>query len=282
LDALGQLLGPWKYLTSPKIVGGENLPDPRSGRPVLFVGNHTLFGLYDLPIILHELYLRGFKARGLAHPGHWKGPMGAVFERFGAVKASPFTAYKLLAAGESVLLFPGGAKEVTKRKDEKYQLLWSEKTDFVRMASKLGAVIVPFAAVGGDDAFEVAYDKDDILQSPAGDLIVDAITQADMGMDVKDVLYPITKLPGIGLPSVVPIPSLERIYIKFQPSIDCQEACVDVRDASQCSNLYRQVQEAIEDGLQEMQAQQAEDPSRDLSDRIITDVAQFLPRSSEP
>lgn len=28
---------------------------------MLFVGNHTLMGLYDLPILMLELYLRGFK-----------------------------------------------------------------------------------------------------------------------------------------------------------------------------------------------------------------------------
>lgn len=50
--------------------------------------------------------------RGLAHPGHWKGPLGPIFEAFGAVKASPMSAYKLLKEGEAVLLFPGGGREV--------------------------------------------------------------------------------------------------------------------------------------------------------------------------
>jgi hypothetical protein len=64
------------------------------------------------PRQVSELYLRGIKLRGLAHPGHWKGPLGPFFESFGAVKASPLAAYKLLSAGEPVLLFPGGAREV--------------------------------------------------------------------------------------------------------------------------------------------------------------------------
>ena len=55
------------------------------------------------------------QARGLAHPEHWQGPQGALFERFGAVKASPMAAYKLLRGGESVLLFPGGGREVCPR-----------------------------------------------------------------------------------------------------------------------------------------------------------------------
>lgn len=40
--------------------------------------------------------------------------MGAVFERFGAVKAGPFTAAKLLRKREALLLFPGGGREVTR------------------------------------------------------------------------------------------------------------------------------------------------------------------------
>lgn len=52
------------------------------------------------------------QARGLAHKGHWQGPLGQFFERFGAVKASPMAAFRLLRQGEAVLLYPGGAKEV--------------------------------------------------------------------------------------------------------------------------------------------------------------------------
>lgn len=139
-ETAGRLLAPWRALTSPVLLGRENLPrvsarhGTRSGleRPVLLVGNHTLFGLYDTPMLLHELYLRGIKARGLAHPGHWKGPVAPVFEAFGAVKAGPLACYRLLQAGEAVLLFPGGAREVTKRRGEEYQLLWKDAPDFVR------------------------------------------------------------------------------------------------------------------------------------------------------
>lgn len=52
------------------------------------------------------------QVRGLAHRGHWYGPLGPFFERFGAVKASPLAAFRLLSQGEAVLLYPGGGKEV--------------------------------------------------------------------------------------------------------------------------------------------------------------------------
>jgi hypothetical protein len=44
---------------------------------------------------------------------------------------------------------------VNKRKGEAYKLIWKKDTDFVRMAAKLDAIIVPFAALGADDAYDV-------------------------------------------------------------------------------------------------------------------------------
>ena len=62
--------------------------------------------------------------------------------------------------------------QVNKRKGEEYRLFWSEQPDFVRMAAKLNALIIPFAAVGGDEAFDIAMDSDDILRAPIlGDLV---------------------------------------------------------------------------------------------------------------
>lgn len=53
---------PWRSLISPVVRGVEHLPSGAVGsRPILFVGNHTLMGLYDLPVLLMELYMRGFK-----------------------------------------------------------------------------------------------------------------------------------------------------------------------------------------------------------------------------
>lgn len=40
-------------------------------------------------------------------------------------------------------------REVNKRKGEEYQLIWKDQPDFVRMAAKLNALVIPFAAVGG-------------------------------------------------------------------------------------------------------------------------------------
>ncbi len=56
--------------------------------------------------------LKSPQPRGLAHALHWKGPLGQVFERFGAVKATPRSMFTLMQDNQQVLLFPGGAREV--------------------------------------------------------------------------------------------------------------------------------------------------------------------------
>lgn len=44
------------------------------------------------------------------------------------------------------------AAQAFKRKGETYKIVWPGKAEFVRMAAKFGATIVPFAAIGCDEA----------------------------------------------------------------------------------------------------------------------------------
>lgn len=85
---------------------------------------------------------------------------------YGAVSVSAQNLYRLLKQGERILLYPGGAREAFKLKDEKYRLFWPETAEFVRMAAKLNATIVTIAAVGLEDWLEIALDREDILQFP--------------------------------------------------------------------------------------------------------------------
>jgi hypothetical protein len=39
---------------------------------MLFVGNHQKMGMYDMPLLLYELYMRGFKVGGCGWVG-WLG-----------------------------------------------------------------------------------------------------------------------------------------------------------------------------------------------------------------
>lgn len=39
---------------------------------------------------------------------------------------------------------------------EQYKLFWPDRQEFVRMAARFGATIVPFGAIGEDDIAEVS------------------------------------------------------------------------------------------------------------------------------
>jgi len=168
---------------------------PTPDGPLLFVANHQLIGL-DLGMIIAELLVkRGIAARGLAHPmvfqggngfGGGAGPTGPPrrvskvnkegpvdpppgdFQTFGAVMVSPKNYYRLMATGQTGLLFPGGVREVFHGKGEDYELFWPEKADFVRVAARFNATIVPISAVGAADSANILLDPEELLNLPFG------------------------------------------------------------------------------------------------------------------
>lgn len=108
--------------------------------------------------------------------------------------------------------------QVTKRKGERYKLIWKNKAEFVRMAASTNALIIPFAAVGGEEAFDIALDTDEILADPVlGPLARAASNRVFKGSPLEgspDAIGPIIKLPGTELPSLLPLPKLERLYFR--------------------------------------------------------------------
>eukprot|EP00798_Chlamydomonas_sp_ICE-L_P025747 gene25747-11410_t len=282
-DPLVQQLGAWRDLVSPLVLGTENLPSeghPDFDRPMLFVGNHGKMGFYDTPLLMYELYIRGFKIRPIAHPGHWAppNPFGPFIESLGGVKASPLAAFRLLKNNEKVLLFPGGAREVCKTKDQSYQLLWKETPDFVRMATKCNALIIPFAAVGADDAYDVMMETEEQLDNPIlGPIIQQMLRQMDSPFDPKQSVFPITRIPGLGLPFVIPVPNLTRLYFKFGKPVDGQALGIDINNAEQCQDLYEDIKGSVNSQIQELLELRQSDDQVDVRSRLQRFGSQFLP-----
>uniref|UniRef100_A0ACD5Z980 Uncharacterized protein n=1 Tax=Avena sativa TaxID=4498 RepID=A0ACD5Z980_AVESA len=163
IDSLGIL----NFATDPVIL--STLPDgkivrglaglPREG-PVVLVGCHMLMGIDSLPMVAGVLRSTGINFRGLAHPFLFDKkserlmPDSSLFDVYrilGAVPVTSLNFYKLLSEKHFVLLYPGGAREALHRKGEEYKLFWPEQPEFVRMASRFKATIIPFGVVGEDD-----------------------------------------------------------------------------------------------------------------------------------
>ena len=215
------------------------------------------------------------------------------FTAFGAVPVSGKNLYKLLAAGECVLLFPGGVREAFKRKDEKYALFWPSRPEFVRMAARHGAVIVPFAAVGAEDGFDVVADADDVKAIPFG--VGEALLAR--ARDVPSARAVDTRVTQDGQseeafvqPLIVPR-APERYYFKFGKPIRTEEIFAQTtrknRDAKNATRdedfeaeetrlvleTYAECRASVEDGIDWLLARRSEDPFKDTPGRVIWEAA---------
>ncbi|KAL6524299.1 hypothetical protein OROGR_016733 [Orobanche gracilis] len=159
--------------------------------------------------------------RALAHPMIFGEKMGqalqetsrfAYFKAFGAIPVSATNLCGLLSAKSHVLLYPGGVREALHKKGEAYKLLWPEEPEFMRIASKYGATIVPFGVVGEDDVFELFFDYTDYMKIPhlrnilqqENDNIPKVRAETEMkGERAKQVFY----VPGFypKLPGLLPV-----------------------------------------------------------------------------
>ena len=109
------------------------------------------------------------------------------------------------------------------------------------MAAKLNTIIVPVSAVGGDTAFDIAFDTDDILNSPLGPAVRSALNSISPEIKPEEAVYPLINLPGTSIPSPIPVPSIERLYFHFGEPIDPFDAKCTASDAAACEDLYKQV-----------------------------------------
>ena len=160
------LLAPWRVLTDPVVDGYENLP--ADGR-YLLVGNHTTLGVFDVPFVVLGIHDRtGVLVRSLGERQHFRVPLWRdLLSRFGTIDGSRENTRRLMGAGEPVLVFPGGGREVARRRGDYYPLVWRERIGFARLALEFGYRVVPLSMIGVDDMWDVVADADDPIYGPA-------------------------------------------------------------------------------------------------------------------
>jgi 1-acyl-sn-glycerol-3-phosphate acyltransferase len=128
---------------------------PRKGG-ALVVGNHAYLGLDSFALAALLVLKTGRAPRFLAERSLWKIPGAAgVLDAVGAVQGAPDDAVRLLEAGELVCVYPGGIDDSFKLSREAYQLKWKDRAGFARVALRARVPIVPVAATGVDEVFEI-------------------------------------------------------------------------------------------------------------------------------
>jgi 1-acyl-sn-glycerol-3-phosphate acyltransferase len=163
---------------------------------------------------------------------------GELLKRGGMVLGSPEECAALMQSGQHVLVFPGGGREVMRRKNEAYQLIWKQRVGFARMAIEHGYDIIPFASVGANETYKILWDADDIMRTPVWRRI-SAMVDLDNLVRGGDMLPPISR--GIGL-SWIPKP--QRYYFGFGRRISTKRWQGKATDESAWS-VRHQVEKSI-------------------------------------
>ncbi|CAM0952331.1 unnamed protein product [Alopecurus aequalis] len=274
------------YATDPVML--STLPDgnivrglaglPREG-PVVLVGYHMLMGFELGPLVTGVLRSTGIHIRGLAHPFLFSKSSEQLMPDYsandlhrimGAVPVTPVNFYKLLSEKQFVLLYPGGAREALHRKGEEYKLFWPEQSEFVRMASRFGATIIPFGVVGEDDICDMLLDYNDLLKLPFYDILDKRLNEdglklrTDSTGEVKNQdMHPVVltpKVPG-------------RFYFLFGKPIATRGRERELKDKEKARHLYLHVKSEVESCIEYLKEKREEDPYRSILQRLLYQAA---------
>ncbi|CAK9143091.1 unnamed protein product [Ilex paraguariensis] len=247
---------------------------PNEG-PVLLVGYHNLLGCELIPLVEEFLREKTVLVRGVGHPELFTANAEAqsnnfsffdLVKVFGTVPVTASNLFKLFSTKSHVLLYPGGAREALHRKGEQYKLFWPDKPEFVRMAARFGATIVPFGAIGEDDIAEVVFDYNDMMRIPVlNDYIRRTNEQtvrvrAETGEEVASQDF---FLPGV-LPKVP-----GRFYYLFGKPIQTKGREKELKHKESANKLYLQIKSEIECNLAYLIKKREEDPYRGIIDRTV-------------
>lgn len=218
---------PFKLYFDPQFIGIDELD---VSRPALYVTNHSVMGVLDGYPFAIEIYIRkGIVLRTLADRMHFKMPYwrDMISEKLGIVEASRENCEELMRHKESIIVFPGGARETFKKKGEEYTLKWNDRTGFVRMAMKHGYDIIPVAAVGAEEAFTVVKDANDFFHDNFFGKILEKTGLMDTLLRGGDFVPPLVK--GIGN-TIIPRP--EKLYFNFGKRISTKKYKEQFEDAA--------------------------------------------------
>jgi 1-acyl-sn-glycerol-3-phosphate acyltransferase len=177
-----------------KTYGLEKVPDGR----VLLVANHSGQLPFDGMMIGASLVLERNPprvVRSMVEKWVPKLPFVSVFmARVGQIVGTPENCRRLLEQGEAILVFPEGARGISKTFDKRYRL---ERfgTGFMRLALETKTPILPIAVVGAEEQAPALYNVKplaDAIGAPA---------------------FPVTPtFPLLGPLGLLPLPSKYRIY----------------------------------------------------------------------
>jgi 1-acyl-sn-glycerol-3-phosphate acyltransferase len=212
--------------------GIENVP---VDGPLILVANHSGQLPFDGLVICGACFLEMKQPRLVRAMVEFFVPTvpfaSYLFSRWGQITGTPENCRRLLGAGEAVLVFPEGARGISKPFSKRYQLAEFGK-GFLRLALESGARIVPVAVIGAEE------------QAPA-------VNVKPLAKLLKLPALPIVPYPPFVAP--VPLPVKYRIYfgeaMRFTGDPDDDDEVLD----DKVKQVRNAIQSMIHVGLRERQ-----------------------------
>lgn len=200
----------------PQFFGMENV---HKDKPALYVTNHNVLGVLDGTLWAAHMYIeKDIFARSLVDNLHYMMPgWRDLAAKVGFVRGSRENCSEMMRHGEHIMVYPGGGRETFKRKGEKYKLTWKKRTGFARLAIENGYDIVTVAQVGQEDAYDILFDGDELMDSKFGEWLREKGI-AEKYLKDGETMPPLVR--GVG-PTLVPRP--EKQYYQFGNRISTKE-----------------------------------------------------------
>jgi 1-acyl-sn-glycerol-3-phosphate acyltransferase len=156
----------YRYYFRVKTSGWETVPEGQ----VLLVGSHN--GGMAAPD-MHMMMYDWFRKFGIDRPVY--GLMHAELSqsflpgtelavKAGAIMAHPTMAHRALQAGASVLVYPGGVKDLFRPHDQRDRICFNDNAAFIKLALRYETPIVPMISWGAHDTLIVLKDLYPLLE----------------------------------------------------------------------------------------------------------------------
>jgi len=247
---LGTLIQRW---FAPEFSNTHRLPDG----PALFVGNHSFCAIDAF--VFHfsmmndmGIFLRPLGDKTLFSQRHY----ADLVHRLGAVHGDGRVMEGMMAAGENLLLYPGGTHEAIKGVDQRYQLQWKNRFGFIHRAARAGFTIVPFAAVGPDEYYGQWLTSAEVMASAPFRWLQ---ARGVIPNDVREDLVP--PLPAGLFGGALPKPV--KTFFQFGEAIDLSDYTGRELSKRQATQLRNRVARAIETEIDALLVRRAQQPPRE-------------------
>lgn len=227
--------------------GWERLPED----PCLVIGIHSGTWLtMDAWSLVFSWWRHFGETRllhGTAHDALMAMPgLGAFFKRVGVIPASRETVTAALAAGNSVVVWPGGEVDAMRSWKKRHEVHFGGRRGFVKQAILSGVPIVPVATVGGTETVFVLSEG----RWLAKNFGFKRFLRADTVPIVAG--FPFGIWPEV-LPTHLPLPS--KITNEFLEPIHLDKNPARAKDDAYVNEIYELVQRRIAEGVTRLAAE---------------------------